>query len=187
VGALDHAHQRLSHQVAVRRQTRHLTHQQERRVAQLHLLAGLHGQGRHLLRRHLGHQFADTTGDSYAILVKLLFPEHAGQHRAPELQLRRYMAGRRALVGALSLQPGCVAKIQSVDAGHGLWSSVYSFSTEAAGASCGFSSSWSFCSFVCGLTTSDSKMKPALWPAFLLLISQAISSSFSKSGSLLSS
>src|SRR6185437_9499130 len=106
VSTLDHAKQGLSHKLAMRCQSRHLTHQQQRSVTQLHLFAGLDGQRSYLFRRDLGHQLTDASCDRYTILIELVFPQHAGQNRAPQLLLRRNMLRRRAFVRALALQPG---------------------------------------------------------------------------------
>ena len=80
--------------------TRHLAHQQQRRMTQLHLLARLDGERGHLLGRNLGHEFRDAAGDLDSVLVELALPEQASQHRAPQLQLGRDVSRRRALVSA---------------------------------------------------------------------------------------
>ena len=80
--------------------TRHLAHEQQRRVTQLHLLARLDGKRGHLLGCDLGHEFRDAAGDLDAVLVELALPEQASQHRAPQLQFRRDVAGRRTFVRA---------------------------------------------------------------------------------------
>ena len=106
IGALDYAQQRLCDQLAVCCQTRHLTHQQQRRVTQLHLLAGLHGQRRDFFSGDLGHQLADASGDCDTILIKLALPQHAGQHRPAQLLLGSDVLRRRAFVRLLGLHPG---------------------------------------------------------------------------------
>src|SRR5438046_5310304 len=83
-------------------------------MTQLHLLAGLHGQRCDLASRHLAYQFAYASGDGDSVLVELVFPEHARQHRAPKLHLRRDMADRRTFVGPV------FSKIQCVQACHEL-------------------------------------------------------------------
>ena len=95
----------------MRRVTRHLAHEQQRRVTQLHLLAGLDGKRGNLLRRNLGHQFGNAAGDLDAVLVELSLPKQASQHRAAQLQLQRDVTGRRSLVGT-------GAEIQCVESGH---------------------------------------------------------------------
>ena len=117
VGALDDAKQGLRHQMAVRGQTRHLAHQQKRSVTQLHLFPRLHRQGRHLFRSHPGHQLADASGDRHAILVKLVFPQHAGQNGAAQLLLGGDVLCRSALMRTLPLHPG-QSQIEYVRAGH---------------------------------------------------------------------
>src|SRR6185312_9189236 len=62
-------------------------------------------------------KFANAARDGNPVLVELVFPQHAGQHRTTQLQLRRDLLCRRAFVRSRSLQPGNV-QIQSVEAGH---------------------------------------------------------------------
>ena len=98
VGALDHALQRLRHHRTMRLVTRHLPHQQQRRVTQLHLLARFHRTRRHLLSSNLRYQLRDAASDLNAVLVELRFPKHARQNRAPQLKLSGDVAGRRAFM-----------------------------------------------------------------------------------------
>ncbi len=78
--------------------TRHFAHQQQRHVAQLHMLAGFDGQRGNLRGRNARNQFADAARDLHAVLVELVLPQHAGEHRAPQRLLGREHRGRRALV-----------------------------------------------------------------------------------------
>ena len=84
IGTLDDARQRLGHQAAMRGVTRHLAHQQQRRVTQLHALASLDGQRGHLLGVHLRNQLMNAAGDLHAVLVELALPQHAGEDRAAQ-------------------------------------------------------------------------------------------------------
>ncbi|HVO81942.1 MAG TPA: hypothetical protein VMT28_14495 [Terriglobales bacterium] len=79
---------------------RHLADEQQWRMAQLHRLARLNRQDRDLFGRNLGNELGDASGDLDSVLVELRLPKQAGQHRAPELQLGREMAGGGALVSA---------------------------------------------------------------------------------------
>src|SRR5262249_53560174 len=87
VGTLDHALQNLSHPGAVRGMTRHLAHEREGRMTQLHLLARLNGKRSHAAGIYFGHEFTDASSNLDAILIELVFPKHAGQHRTAELLL----------------------------------------------------------------------------------------------------
>ena len=69
-------------------------------MAQLHLLASLHGQRGNLLCLHLRHQLADASGNLHSILVELVLPQHAGENRAAQSLLRRDARSRRSLVSA---------------------------------------------------------------------------------------
>jgi hypothetical protein len=100
VGALNHARQSLGHQAAMRGVARHLAHQQQRRVAQLHPLARLDGQRGNLLRRNLRNQFVDAAGDLHAVLVELALPQHAGENLRRSACSGVMTLGRRSLVGA---------------------------------------------------------------------------------------
>jgi len=93
--------------------TRHLPHQQQRRVTQLHLLARLHCKPGHFFGRDLRHQFCDASGDLHAILIELALPEQASQHRALQLQLRRDVARRRTL-----MRPRPEVQLQHVQSSH---------------------------------------------------------------------
>ena len=79
---------------------RHFAHQQQRRMAQLHPLAGLDGQRGHLFRGHLRHQLVNAAGDLHAVLVELALPQHAGEDGAPQSLLGRDDASACSLVGA---------------------------------------------------------------------------------------
>src|SRR5262249_45308246 len=105
VGTLDYTQQRLSHKLAVRCQTSHLTHQQQRSVTQLHVFAGLDRQRGNLLSRNLWHQFADASGDSYSIFVELVFPQHASQNGTAQFMLRGNMLCRRTFMGTPGIHP----------------------------------------------------------------------------------
>src|SRR5579864_794366 len=100
VGTLDHTRQRLGHQSSMRGVTRHLTHEQKRRVTQLHLLASFDGERSHILSRDLGDEFRDAARDLDSVLIELALPEQACQHRAPQLQLRGDVARRSTFVRA---------------------------------------------------------------------------------------
>ena len=114
IGTLDHASERLRHRRAVRFVTRHFADEQKRRVAQLHLLAGLDGKRRPpSLPRPLGTSSAMRPAISTPVLVELALPKQAGQHRAPQLHLRRDVPCRRALVRAR-----CGVEIECVQSGH---------------------------------------------------------------------
>ncbi len=113
VGTLDDALERLGHERAMGLVTGHLAHQEQRSVTQLHLLARLDGECRDTLRGNLGNKLGDAPSDLDAVLVKLLFPKHAGQHRAAQLQLGQNVAGRRALRGAHA-----ASEIEKIQSGH---------------------------------------------------------------------
>jgi hypothetical protein len=104
----------VSHQLAMRCMTRHLAHQEQRRMTQFHRLASLGSQRCHFLSRDFGHEFRDPSGDLYSVLVELLFPEEAGEYRPAKLRFSRNIARTSTLV---SLR--CVVQIQSVQFCHG--------------------------------------------------------------------
>src|SRR5581483_6567990 len=113
VSTLDHASERFRHRRAVRLVARHFADEQKRRVAQLHLLAGLDSKRSHLVGRNLGHQLGDAAGDLDSVLVELALPKQAGEHRAPQLHLGRDVPCRCTLVRAR-----CSVEIQCVQSGH---------------------------------------------------------------------
>lgn len=84
VGTLDDARERVGHESAVRGVAGHLTHQQKRRVAQLHGGAGLDGERGDGLGRDAGYELADARGDGLPALVELVLPEHAGEYAAAQ-------------------------------------------------------------------------------------------------------
>src|SRR5271170_4586028 len=88
VRALNDTRQRLSHKSAMSGIASHLSHQQQRRVTQLHLLACFDRKRSHLSRVYLRNKSGDALGDGRAILIELVLPQHAGQHRAPQLRVR---------------------------------------------------------------------------------------------------
>ncbi len=99
VGTLDHAGQRVRHQPTMRLVPRHLAQHQQRRMPQLHHLAGLDGErgrARGLDRRD---QRLDAVGDGNAVLVELVLPEEAVHQRALERHFGREALAARALMG----------------------------------------------------------------------------------------
>jgi hypothetical protein len=100
IGALDDASQSLGHQAAMRCKARHFAHQQKRSVAQLHALAGLHGQRCHLLGLDLRYKLVNAAGDLDAVLVELALPQHAGKSGAAQGLLRSDDTGLRSLMSA---------------------------------------------------------------------------------------
>ncbi len=69
-------------------------------MTQLHLCPSLNRERGHLLGCNLGNKLRDAARDLDAVLVELALPKQAGQHRAPQLQLRREVARRRAFMRA---------------------------------------------------------------------------------------
>src|SRR5262249_45156252 len=61
----------------------------------------------------LRHQLGDAASDLDSVLVELALPEQAGEHRTPQLQLRRNLPCRCALVGA-----GAEVQAECVKSGH---------------------------------------------------------------------
>src|SRR5208282_6367661 len=102
VGTLDDLGKRLRHESAVRLVAGHLADKQKRRMTQLHTLAGFDCQSRHLLSRDLGNEFGNAAGDLDTVFVELALPKQARQHGAAQLQLRRDVSRRSALVSARS-------------------------------------------------------------------------------------
>ena len=115
VGTLNHARQRIREESAMRRVTRHLADEEERRVAQLHRLTRFEGQRGDLRRVHLRDQFADAAGDLHAVLIELALPEQTGEDAAPERLLVGDAPRRRALMGA---RAGETAELEDVEPGH---------------------------------------------------------------------
>jgi hypothetical protein len=64
----------------MRRMTCHLPNKQQRSVPQLHHNPRLDGQSRNLRSLDLPDQFANASGNRYAILVEFILPKHARQH-----------------------------------------------------------------------------------------------------------
>jgi hypothetical protein len=105
----------LGHEPAVRRVTRHLAHQKQRRVTQLHRGAGLDGERGNLLRRDLRHELADATGDGDAVLVELV-----SQSMQARTLRRSACSGVTATAGAPSWVRGLrqVAQLQYIQLHH---------------------------------------------------------------------
>src|SRR5579859_5784188 len=99
----------------MRRVTRHLADEQERRVAQLHRLTRFEGQRSDLRRVYLRDQFADAAGDLHAVLIELALPEQTGEDAAPERLLVGDAPRRRALMRA---RAGEMAELEDVEPGH---------------------------------------------------------------------
>ena len=113
VRPLDDACERLGNRSAMGLVARHLADEQKRRVAQLHLLASLDGERRHLLGCDLWHQLGDTAADLDSVLVKLVLPQQAGEYRAPQLQFGRNVPSRRPFMRARYR-----GEIECVQSGH---------------------------------------------------------------------
>ena len=119
IGALDHARQRLRHQTAMRRVTRHLANEQQWSMTQLHLLARLNGERGNLRGFDARNQRSDAIGNGHAILVELVLPQHVGQHGAPQLRFRADLRSGRALMRPQGrARESKVAKLQNILAGH---------------------------------------------------------------------
>ena len=69
-------------------------------MTQLHTLASLDGQRSYTLCLDLRNECADAHGDFCAILVELALPQHAGEHRAPQLLFCGEDACRCSLMSA---------------------------------------------------------------------------------------
>src|SRR5580765_119771 len=95
--------------------THHLTHEQKRRVTQLHLLARLDCQCSHLLGRDFGDELRDAARDLDSVLVELALPEQAREHRAPQLQLRGDVARGSTLVRSRTR-----VEVEQIESSH-LW------------------------------------------------------------------
>jgi hypothetical protein len=98
VGTLDHAGERIGDQHAMLFVPRHLAHQEQRRMPQLHGLARLDRQRRDAIGRDLRHQRTDAVGDGNAVLVELVLPQQAVHQRALQLHLGRETPGAGALM-----------------------------------------------------------------------------------------
>jgi hypothetical protein len=104
VRTLDHLLQNLGHERAVLFACRHRAHEEKRRMAQLHLCAGVDRDLRNHVRRDLRHQRLDAIGDRLAVLVELILPKHAVHHRPAKLGLRPERARRRAFMRSRLLE-----------------------------------------------------------------------------------
>src|SRR6185437_15328953 len=100
IRTLDHAGKGIRYQTAMRRMARHFANQIQRRVTQLHRLARLDSQSRHLRSLHLRRQLANPPRDLHSILVELALSQQAGQHAAPQCLLVGDPLCRRSLMGA---------------------------------------------------------------------------------------
>ncbi len=98
VGPLDHPLDGVGHQRGSRARVSQDRQQHQRRVTQVEHLARLDGQGRHDRGVEIGRQRGDTVGDGLAVLVELVLPQEAGEHRAAQGLFGRQMNRRRALV-----------------------------------------------------------------------------------------
>src|SRR5262249_9208560 len=107
-------------EITVRLVTRHLPHQEQRRVAELHPLTRLYRERSNLFSGDLRHQRRDALGDLNTGLIELVLPQHAGQHRTTELQLAADVARRPALMSSrFSLKEGDPSRVEVVQGGHG--------------------------------------------------------------------
>ena len=100
VGPLNDTCQCIRNECAMRRMPRHLTHQLERHMTQLHPLAGFDGQRGDALGRNLGNQCANAGRDLGSLLVELLLPQHAGEDGSPQHLLSGQLKGLSSLMGA---------------------------------------------------------------------------------------
>ncbi len=96
----------------MRRVTRHLAHQEQRCVTELHRGARLDGECCDLLGIDPGYEFADAACDGDAVLVELVLPEHAGQDGAPQCLLRRDDGRACAFVSARAREMGQLEDVQ---------------------------------------------------------------------------
>ena len=66
--------------------TSQLTQEEKRHVPQVHLLARLDCECRHILGHALRGEIRNSLGDLCAVLIKLRLPEETREHRAAQLR-----------------------------------------------------------------------------------------------------
>src|SRR6267378_4897328 len=98
VSALDHVLERLRHERARALAAREFACEEERRVTKLHFAACFPRESRYNLRLVLGGERGDALRDVIALLVEGVFPEQAGEHRAPEFALRVHLLRHRSFM-----------------------------------------------------------------------------------------
>ena len=104
VGTLNDAHQRIGDQPAMRGVARHFPQHEQRRVAQLHVLARGYRERGDALGLDARHELLDAVGDGNAVLVELILPEEAVHQRALQLVGGRERLGRRAFPREYALE-----------------------------------------------------------------------------------
>ena len=98
IGSLDHVLERFGYERACALAARELANQEERCMAELHLVTRLARESGHNFRLVLGGERGHALRDVAALLVAGVFPEQTREHGAPEFAPRVHFLRHRPLV-----------------------------------------------------------------------------------------